>query len=395
MKTNPQNGMDGAAVALRGAASAARARLLREAGLPVRPRFITLNVTDRCNARCAMCEIHTRLREPGQELDLGDIRRVFADPVMRRLEALRITGGEPFLRNDIADIFRTVQRHTPVAIIHVTTNGLLPGRVEEFARTVLPSRAALHLQVSLDALDGRHDGMRGVTGALDRARETLDRLAALKQNFQFHFGINQTVLAGAMDQIEPINRLARELGAGHSIILGARHHEGKDMTRSAMNGQPLPFLTQEPMSAEQVREFYRIVEQVKGRAAPWDPRAGALSARLREVSEAYLNQGGRNRLLHGRNRPAPPCMALFAHARILADGDVVSCSVMADQPIGNVKEQSFGAIWRSSRARAVRRRTLRCPGCWIECDIQPSIFYSGDIIPWAAGHYLRNIPRHL
>lgn len=373
----------------RDAAGAARARLLRGAGLPVRPRLITFNVTDRCNSRCTICDIHRR-RPAGEELSAQEIRDVFDDPALARLDVLRITGGEPFLRHDIADICAMAQTATPVRIIYITTNGLLPDRVEAFARAALPGRAALHVQVSLDAVDARHDAQRGVTGARDRAMETLERLAAIRREHEFHFGINQTVAADTLDQIAPVHEVAQRLGAGHSIILGARHHEGKDMAGALRNGNPLPFETQQPMAPDQIREFYRITESLKGGEHLAAVRGRSFSAWLRDLSEAYLNQGGRNRLLHDKNEPAPPCMALFAHARILPRGDVVACSVLADQPIGNVREQTFGRIWRSARAAAVRRRVTACPGCWIECDIQPSIFYSGDILKWVAREFVRH-----
>ena len=363
------------------AAFSARARMLREAGLPVRPRLITFNITDRCNAHCAMCDIHGR-KPAGPELTLQQVRRLFADPAMQRLAVLRITGGEPFLRRDIGEIARTAQSRTQVRIIYVTTNGLLPDRVESILKNEARGGDALQLQVSLAALDASHDTLRGVPGARERAIDTLRRLAALRRDYDFHFGINQTVLAHTLDQIEPMHALARDLGAGHSIILGARHHEGKEMARAALNGAPLPFETQEPLAHEQVQAFYDTVAMVKGPLRLRDKDGPAASAFLRELSEAYLNQGGCNRLLYGKYEPAPPCMALFAHARILPHGDVVACSVLADRPIGNVAHRTFGAVWRTARARAVRRRVLRCPGCWIECDIQPSIFYSGDIVPW-------------
>jgi MoaA/NifB/PqqE/SkfB family radical SAM enzyme len=368
---------------------AAQARILRRAGLPVRPRLITFNVTDRCNARCTVCDIHTR-KPAGEEITAQEIKRLFSDPAMQRLDVLRITGGEPFLREDIHEIFNIAQAQTPVRIIYVTTNGLLPDRVESFARAVLPARTALHLQVSLDALDERHDTMRGVPGARDRALDSLNRLAALRREFDFHFGINQTVLAHNLNQIEPMHVLASSLGAGHSIILGARHHEGKDMTRAVMNGNPLPFDTQQPMAMDQIEEFYKIVSGIKGTLRFDGISEQPFSAFLRELSEAYLNEGGRNRLLNDKLSPAPPCMALFAHARILPHGDVVACSVLANQPIGNVRQKPFSRIWRSARARTVRGHVLQCPGCWVECDIQPSIFYSGDIVKWGVRQMLMN-----
>ena len=46
---------------------------------------------------------------------------------------------------------------------------------------------------------------------------------------------------------------------------------------------------------------------------------------------------------------------------------------------GSVREQPFSEIWPGARAADLRRKILRCKGCWIECDINPSVFYSGDI----------------
>ena len=364
----------------RDVAGAARARIRRGAGLPVAPRLITLNVTDRCNARCILCDIPAR-RPAGVELTRNELETFFSDPALHRLDVLRITGGEPFLRPDLADIVTLAQHRTPVRIVYITTNGLLPDRVEAFAHMIFPARAALHIQVSLDAPDARHDAMRGVADAHLKARDTLERLAALKQKYSFHFGINQTVVADNLDQIEPVHELALGLGAGHSIILGARHHEGKNMTGAMQPGAPLPFETQQPLTREQIEEFYATVERLKG-STRFETAPG-FSALLREMSEAYLNEGGRNRLLKGTFSPAPPCMALFAHARVLPHGDVGACSVYADQPIGNLRQAPFASIWRSAAAARVRRTVRACPGCWIECDIQPSIFYSGDIVRWA------------
>ena len=352
--------------------TAARARMLRGQGRAVRPRLVTFNVTDRCNAKCEMCAIHTR-KTKNKELSIDEIDAVFRDPVMSRLEVLRLTGGEPFLRKDLLEIAETALRRTPCRILYVTTNGLLPGRVETFARDIELGRAGLHLQVSLDALDERHDLMRGVPGARDAALETLERLSALEKP-GLHFGINQTVLADTLDCVGPLSGLAERLGAGHSVILGARHHEGKDMPGVSLNGAPLPFETEQPLTREQVELFYRMADR---RAAA---AASAPSAMLRALSEAYLNQGGRNRLLHGKYDPAPPCMAMFAHFRLLPNGDVTACSVLAAEPAGNVRDSSIGEIW--NKATELRGRVRNCPGCWIECDIQPSIFYSGDIIPW-------------
>src|SRR5262249_55197925 len=74
------------------AASVARTRL----GRADRPRLLTYIVTFRCNARCVMCD---SWRKDGEgELTLEQIERIYRQ--LPPLHAVRLTGGEPFVRKD-------------------------------------------------------------------------------------------------------------------------------------------------------------------------------------------------------------------------------------------------------------------------------------------------------
>jgi MoaA/NifB/PqqE/SkfB family radical SAM enzyme len=75
-------------------------------------------------------------------------------------------------------------------------------------------------------------------------------------------------------------------------------------------------------------------------------------------------------------------MAMFAHFRMSPGGDVFPCSGLRGETAGNAAAEPFSSLWRGPRADAVRRKVLSCPGCWIECDVNPSVFFSGDVIPW-------------
>jgi len=364
------------------AADALSARALRSAGIPVRPRLATVNVTDRCNCRCTICDIHKR--PATDELTPDDYHRLFSDPAAARIRVVRLTGGEPFIRGDMAKIAAAALAAPELRFLHITTNGGFPDRAAAVAEAIAAKApGALHIQVSLDALDTRHDDTRGVSGALANALETLEKLSALRRGLDFHFGINQTVMPGTLDQMRPIGELSQRLGAGHSIFLAARHHEGKDYRSALTNGRPLPFEPQLPMSKKQIKEFYSVFEEIKTNAYHSRIRRGSPSAALRDLSEEYINDGGRSRLLHNRNEPAPPCMAMFTHLRVTASGDIISCSALSDVPAGNLRRSGFGEIWQSAESKRLRRRVASCPGCWIECDINPSIFFSGDIALWA------------
>lgn len=361
-------------------AGAIHARALRRLGLPGSPKLLTLNVTGRCNCRCGICAIHSR--KTGGELTTAEIEKVLSDPVLKNLDALRITGGEPFLRSDLLEICAAASSRANARIIYITTNGTMPDEVGRFVRAALPSSSSIHIQVSVDALDARHDEIRGLPGSLDSALKSLRILADAKKRNRFHFGINQTVLADTLDQMRPVNMLARELGAGHNIILGAKYHEGKNVAGAISGGRPLPFEPQAAMTAGQVERFYEESAALKKELRACSRGPVSFSSFLRDLSEEYLNEGGKNRILLNKDAPAPPCMAMFAHARVMPSGDVIACSVLADKPAGNVRSETFSSIWNSSGAANARKAVAGCPGCWIECDINPSIFYSGDIAFW-------------
>src|SRR5581483_5214659 len=74
--------------------------LANRRGAVPKPSYVTYLVTYRCNAKCGMCD-SWRMR-PGPELTLEEVRRVFEK--LSPLDAVRLSGGEPFLRTDFAEL---------------------------------------------------------------------------------------------------------------------------------------------------------------------------------------------------------------------------------------------------------------------------------------------------
>ncbi|MEW5947058.1 MAG: radical SAM protein [bacterium] len=355
----------------------ALARVRRTFNLPVKPALATLNVTDRCNCRCLMCDVHAR--EAGSELSEREWAALFRDPVMSRLRVVRITGGEPFLRDDLCGIFLAAAGNAPGRVVQVTTNGSLPGRVRDFLDLTRRSNAEVKLQISLDALGKKHDKTRGVDGLFERVMETAE-IAAGRARRGLSVGINQTVIEANMDEIEAVGRFARERGFGHNVILGAKYFEGAG--RFDAGGGRLPFEPHAPLPREALEGFYRLTSRLRREERPRRVRSGAWSAWLRDVSDEYLAEGGANRLLRGTNSPMPPCTAMFNHFRALPGGGITACSVFRSEPAGNLREGTMGEIWNSPGARRLRSKVRSCTGCWIECDVTPSAFFSGDVALW-------------
>jgi cyclic pyranopterin phosphate synthase len=112
--------------------------------------YLRLSVTDRCNFRCAYCLPDGCPRGSGAEplslLEIARLVRAFAGLGVRKV---RLTGGEPTLRPDIADIVRVIAATSGVRRIGLTTNGYrLAAIADDLRRAGVTS-----LNVSLDSLD--------------------------------------------------------------------------------------------------------------------------------------------------------------------------------------------------------------------------------------------------
>src|SRR5438093_9153719 len=88
------------------------------------PRSAVVAVTMACQSRCTMCDIWQYGR--GSELRPEDYSRLPAS-----LREVNISGGEPFLRKDLPDIVRVIRARCPKARIVISTNALMPARIEQ------------------------------------------------------------------------------------------------------------------------------------------------------------------------------------------------------------------------------------------------------------------------
>lgn len=168
---------------------------------------LRISVTDRCNLRCTYCMPLDVTFKPREEL-LGyeEIARVARVAAVLGVRSLRITGGEPLVRSDVAALVRQLVDVPGIRDVSLTTNGLL---LEEQAHEL--RRAGLHrLNVSLDSLNAE------VFERIAR-REGLDRvlagLAAAKAAGFREIRINAVSIRGLTEaEIVPLARFCRREG---------------------------------------------------------------------------------------------------------------------------------------------------------------------------------------
>lgn len=153
--------------------------------------YLRISLIEKCNLRCTYCmPEHGIPLSPAKELmtaeEIGKFAEIFVGFGVKKI---RLTGGEPFLRKDFADIARLLAAF-PVEI-SITTNGLLLDR----NIALLQDLRIKHLNFSLDTLkEQRFETMTRRTGF----QKTMENFhLAIAEQFQLK--INCVLMKGEND----------------------------------------------------------------------------------------------------------------------------------------------------------------------------------------------------
>ena len=121
-----------------------------EDGVGRRLHHLRLSVTEACNFRCSYCLPHGGPPGPAPlPLSVGEIRRLVSAFAALGVSHVRLTGGEPTLRQDVSEIVRAVAETPGVRRVAITTNGHRLARLAPGLR-----QAGLEaVNVSVDSLD--------------------------------------------------------------------------------------------------------------------------------------------------------------------------------------------------------------------------------------------------
>lgn len=139
--------------------------------------YLRLSVTDRCDLRCTYCMAEKMEFLPKRDLlSLDELETVSVAFIRRGVSKIRITGGEPLVRKDIAALFDRLGAHLGTGLdeLTLTTNAtLLAGHAER-----LYAAGVRRVNVSLDTINP--DTFREITRRGD-LQKSLDGIMAAKQ----------------------------------------------------------------------------------------------------------------------------------------------------------------------------------------------------------------------
>ncbi|WP_336961095.1 GTP 3',8-cyclase MoaA [Sphingobium aquiterrae] len=130
--------------------------------------YLRISVTDRCDLRCRYCMAERMTFLPRNELLTLDEIGIIADSfIARGVRKIRLSGGEPLVRRDFADLARRIGRHVKAGTLDeltLTTNGT---HLAEHA-AALADAGIRRINVSLDSIDPDRFAFITRGGQLDR-----------------------------------------------------------------------------------------------------------------------------------------------------------------------------------------------------------------------------------
>jgi len=333
-------------------------------------------VTTRCNARCKHCFIDFSTPiDRANELALDEIVRL-ARNLGKTLYNVNLTGGEPFLRDDLFDIVSCYIQHTPVRSIVITTNGWFTDAIRTLLKRYsrLDTPCSLTISISIDNIEQKHDSGRQLAGLYAHAIESYRAVAACKDP-RINADIALTVTPENADTITEIYHRLQQTGINTVSPIMLRE-EG--VQNSIANKQKL---------ASAYRELTRLTEET-GSAAPGE-FTRALHRAKKRISHRILHDSCLN------PRFISPCKAGSLFVTITADGTVAPCELLTERmPLGNLRdyEMNFLKLLNSQRAQNARHEISKTKcHCTFECAWTVNILTTPSYWPSLALNTLKEL----
>ena len=311
------------------------------------PDFLQINLTARCNLQCRICTTYKSPSLIGQELTLVQIKQIVLQAAELGLKRMVLSGGEPFLRNDIFEIVSFIRENTKMMII-ITTNGTL---IDPLLAEKIIQAKINHLQVSLDgAIDKTHDFVRG-EGAFAKTTDALRILNKMIKG-SLSLGLSFTVTRLNYKEMPSFLELGRALGVDDILFIPLI--EDNTYKHEKQIGNKAIF------TAKESEEFSLILNEIELFQKKYD------HPKITNFDNLFLYAKYFSGALNNQHWL---CYAGFHWIQINHNGDMSMCG----WKYASIKGRVLKEIWYSPEARKARVEIKKCRRlCLQPCMSKPS-----------------------
>lgn len=279
--------------------------------------------------KCKMCNIWQNPTDKKEEITADDLK------TLPRLKFINLTGGEPFIREDLPEIVEECYKHTSRIVI--STSGWYEDRVIALAKR-FPS---IGIRISIEGLSAKNDELRGREGGFDKGLRTL---LTLKEMGLKDIGFGCTVSNHNSGDMLSLYKLSCELGMEFATAAFHNSYYFHKDDNVIFNKD------------EVTENFKKLITMQLKEAHP------------KSWFRAFFNMGLINYIEGGRRML--PCEAGTTNFFIDPWGEVYPCNGLEEkfwkESMGNIRNASFDEIWHSRQAQKVRELVRTCPkNCWM------------------------------
>ena len=294
----------------------------------------TVIVTYRCNARCNMCSRYKKPSRPDEEITIDTIKKL---PPMY---FTNITGGEPFIREDLKDIVRELYKKSDRIVI--STNGFFTDRIIDLCKE-FPN---IGIRISIEGLEETNNKIRGLDDGFNKGYTTLKKLVEMGMK---DVGFGMTVQDANAKDLVDLYKLSDEMNMEFAT---ATLHNSFYFVESKN------IIKDREMVA---KEFERLINELLKSNSP------------KKWFRAYFNHGLIN-YIYGQKRLLP-CDMAFDTFFIDPYGDVMPCNGTKEKEVmGNLNETDWDTLWNSEQAEQVRKKVRCCDRqYWMIGSVSPAM----------------------
>lgn len=319
------------------------------------PKEFVFFVTNRCPLRCNHCFYWRSLTHDATELDFEQIKAIsssFKYPIYN----MTLTGGEPFLRDDLAEICNLFSKYNKTENIQILTNGYFPETIYSTVKKILEtSKFSLAIQVSLDGLKETHNLIRNDNDSFDRAVRTIRVLKEFENKSGLEIRVATAICQKNFHELENIAIFVRRnLEVRRHLFEVTRDityfgKASKDYGEQEYGPKDKSFL----LSLEQLKILKSTIRKIL-----FNKPFCNIKKFLYRIYCSYILRFSIDSII--KKRRMFPCSAGNSIGVIYANGDVAFCEIT--KPIGNLKEANLdlNKIWSSEEANKRRLQVKDC-----------------------------------
>ena len=315
-------------------------------------------VTAKCTYLCQTCNIGQKYlsnHKAASDLTTDEIIHFIKQnkSILQNVDWIQLTGGEPFMRDDMDKIINGFLSHIANLRIWITTNAFKPDKVIDTLSKIDKTFCRnIGIGISLHGYKKAHDHFCGKKNSFSKAMKLVALLKEKqKHGYAFNIGIGFTLTNENADDLLRVQRIAKDEGLSFSFRvpnLSNNYYSNDNFNLSS------------DTILNKVNEFLKYTEN--------DSRNV-----MDRINRTYYL--GIPSFIQRPKKRILPCNAGRTSLFIANDGSVFPC-LFVDTKLGNIKYNTLESILGDHKNVALSKKIRKghCPNCWVECETYRNIY---------------------